>query len=89
MDVDGRRRRLSNLDKVLYPETGFTKGAVIDYYTMVAPVLLPHLAGRPLSLRRRPDGVSGQSFWDKDADTLLGERYRLPARPRAADHRRR
>jgi bifunctional non-homologous end joining protein LigD len=67
VQVDGQRMRLSNLDKVLYPATGFTKGAVIDYYTRVAPVLLPHLAGRPLTLRRYPDGVGAQSFFDKDA----------------------
>ncbi|MPZ64729.1 MAG: ATP-dependent DNA ligase [Pseudonocardiaceae bacterium] len=67
VDVDGRRLRLSNLDKVLYPDTGFRKGEVIDYYTRIAPVLLPHLADRPLSLHRWPDGVGGQSFWDKDA----------------------
>lgn len=67
VDVEGRRLRLSNMDKVLYPDTGFSKGEVIDYYTRVAPVLLPHLADRPLSLHRWPDGVGGQSFWDKDA----------------------
>ncbi|MQA16063.1 MAG: ATP-dependent DNA ligase [Pseudonocardiaceae bacterium] len=67
VDVEGRRLRLSNLDKVLYPSIGFTKGEVIDYYSRVAPVLLPHLADRPVSLHRWPDGVAGQGFWDKDA----------------------
>jgi bifunctional non-homologous end joining protein LigD len=67
VNVQGRRVRLSNLDKVLYPATGFTKGEVIDYYSRVAPVLLPHLADRPLTMRRWPDGVAGQSFYDKDA----------------------
>ncbi len=67
VEVGGRRLRLSNLDKVLYPATGFTKGEVIDYYTRVAPVLLPHLAARPLTLRRWPDGVTAQPFYDKDA----------------------
>ncbi|RKT54981.1 non-homologous end-joining DNA ligase [Saccharothrix australiensis] len=63
----GRRRvRLSNLGKVLYPGTGFTKAEVIDYYSRVAPVLLPHLAGRPLTVRRFPDGVEGQSFFGKN-----------------------
>ena len=65
--VDGRHLRLSNLDKVLYPETGFTKGEVIDYYTRVAPVLLPHLTGRPLTVKRYPNGVDGSSFFEKNA----------------------
>lgn len=58
---------LSNVDKVLYPETGFTKGEVIDYYTRIAPVMLPHLAGRPLTLKRYPNGVEGHSFFEKNA----------------------
>ncbi|MCP2167552.1 bifunctional non-homologous end joining protein LigD [Goodfellowiella coeruleoviolacea] len=66
MEVLGRRLRLTNLGKVLYPEAGFTKGEVIDYYVRVAPVLLPYLAGRPLTLRRFPDGVVGGSFFEKN-----------------------
>ena len=65
VDVDGRRLSLSNLDKVMYPEAGFTKGQVIDYYTRIAPVLLPHLRGRPLTLKRYPNGVDGQFFYEK------------------------
>jgi len=65
--VEGRRLRLSNLDKVLYPEVGFAKGEVIDYYTRVAPVLLPHLAGRPLTVKRYPNGVEGAFFFEKNA----------------------
>ncbi|HLU73062.1 MAG TPA: non-homologous end-joining DNA ligase [Nonomuraea sp.] len=65
--VDGRELTLSNLDKVLYPEYGFTKAEVIDYYTRIAPVLLPHLAGRPLTVKRFPDGVDGMSFFEKNA----------------------
>jgi bifunctional non-homologous end joining protein LigD len=65
--VEGRRLRLSNLDKVLYPEVGFTKGEVIDYYTRVAPVLLPHLAGRALTVKRYPNGVEGPFFFEKNA----------------------
>lgn len=65
--VDGRTLRLSNLDKVLYPGTGFTKGEVIDYYARVAPVLLPHLADRPVSFKRYPDGVDGEGFFAKNA----------------------
>ncbi|MGH3786738.1 MAG: non-homologous end-joining DNA ligase [Pseudonocardiaceae bacterium] len=65
--VEGRRLKLSNLDKVLYPSTGFSKGEVIDYYTRISPVLLPYLADRPVTLRRYPDGVEGQSFFEKNA----------------------
>ncbi|MBA3523594.1 MAG: ATP-dependent DNA ligase [Geodermatophilaceae bacterium] len=67
VEVGGRRLALSNLGKVLYPETGFTKGQVIDYYVRVADVLLPHLAGRPLTVKRYPDGVDGKSFFEKNA----------------------
>jgi bifunctional non-homologous end joining protein LigD len=66
VNVDGHRLKLSNLDKVLYPETGFTKGEGIDDYVRVSPVLLPHLADRPVTLRRFPDGVEGESFYEKD-----------------------
>jgi bifunctional non-homologous end joining protein LigD len=65
VDVDGRQLSLSNLGKVLYPQAGFTKGQVIDYYTRVAPALLPHLRGRPLTLKRYPNGVEGQFFYEK------------------------
>ena len=57
VEVEGRALTLTNLDKVLYPETGFTKGQVIDYYRRIAPALSPHIAGRPLTLKRYPDGV--------------------------------
>jgi bifunctional non-homologous end joining protein LigD len=63
--VDGRRLKLSNLDKVLYPRVGFTKGQVIDYYARIAPTLLPHLRGRPLTLKRYPDGVEAGHFYEK------------------------
>jgi bifunctional non-homologous end joining protein LigD len=65
VEVEGKRLKLSNLEKVLYPAVGFTKGAVIDYYTRIAPVLLPHLRGRPLTLKRYPDGVEGEYFYEK------------------------
>jgi bifunctional non-homologous end joining protein LigD len=63
--VEGRVLRLTNLDKVLYPKAGFTKGDMIDYYTRVAPALLPHLRGRPLTLKRYPNGVEGDYFYEK------------------------
>jgi bifunctional non-homologous end joining protein LigD len=67
VDVDGRRLELSNLEKVFYPKVGFTKAQVIDYYARVAPVLLPHLKNRPVSLKRYPDGVTGSYFFEKQA----------------------
>ncbi|MEV4518137.1 non-homologous end-joining DNA ligase [Dactylosporangium sp. NPDC049525] len=67
VDVEGRHLDLTNLDKVLYPQVGFTKGEVIDYYTRISPVLLPHLDGRPLTRVRYPNGVDGNSFFEKNA----------------------
>jgi bifunctional non-homologous end joining protein LigD len=65
--VQDRVLTVTNLDKVLYPEAGFTKGQVIDYYLRIAPVLLPHIAGRPLTLKRYPNGVLGEYFYEKHA----------------------
>jgi bifunctional non-homologous end joining protein LigD len=65
--VDGRTLTLTNLSKVLYPADGFAKAEVLDYYQRISPVLLPHLAGRPLTLKRFPNGVDGQSFFQKHA----------------------
>ena len=64
--VEDRKIPVSNLDKVLYPKVGFTKGQVIDYYIRVAPVLLPHLKDRPLTMKRYPDGVGGEFFYEKN-----------------------
>ena len=64
--VGGRTMRLSNLDKVLWPETGFSKGQLIDYYARVADVMVPHLQGRPITLRRWPNGVEAASFYEKN-----------------------
>jgi len=64
--VQDRKIQVSNLDKVLYPKAGFTKGQVIDYYIRVAPVLLPHLKDRPLTMKRYPDGVEGEFFYEKN-----------------------
>jgi bifunctional non-homologous end joining protein LigD len=65
--VRGKQLKLTNGDKVLYPEAGFTKGEVIDYYERVAGVLLPHLKGRALTMKRYPNGVDEQFFFQKDA----------------------
>ena len=79
VEVDGRRLRLSNLDKVMYPAVGFTKGHVIDYYTRVAPVLLPHLRGRHLTLKRYPNGVDGGYFYEKQCPSHRPEWVRTAA----------
>jgi bifunctional non-homologous end joining protein LigD len=65
VEIDGRRLKVSNLDKVLYPGSGFTKAEVIDYYVRVAPAMLPHIADRGVTLRRYPNGVDEQSFFEK------------------------
>jgi bifunctional non-homologous end joining protein LigD len=67
VDVEGRTLGLSNLEKVLYPETGTTKGEIIQYYTHIAPVLLPHLRDRPVTRKRWPNGVEEASFFEKNA----------------------
>ena len=67
VEVDGREIKLTNLDKVLYPKAGFTKGEVVDYYAKVAPAMVPHLAGRAVTLRRFPEGVddTDAAFFEK------------------------
>ncbi|HET9197032.1 MAG TPA: non-homologous end-joining DNA ligase [Solirubrobacterales bacterium] len=67
VEVDGRELRLTNLDKVLYPEAGFTKGEMVDYYAKVAPAIVPHLRGRAVTLRRFPEGVDDldSAFFEK------------------------
>src|SRR6478609_8178671 len=67
LEIEGRKVDVSNLDKVFYPKTGFTKGDVIDYYIRISEVLLPHLKGRPISMKRYPDGVEGFFFYEKQA----------------------
>lgn len=67
VEIDGRTLSVSNLEKVLFPEVGFTKAQVIDYYVRIAPVLLPHVAGRPVTFTRWPDGLDGQTFFEKNS----------------------
>ncbi len=69
--VDGRHLTLSNLDKVLYPRAGFTKGEVIDYYSRISPYLLPHLEGRALTRIRYPDGVGRSGFFEKNVPNAM------------------
>jgi bifunctional non-homologous end joining protein LigD len=65
--VEGRRLRITNWDKVLFPEVGFTKGQLVAYYARIAPAVLPHLRGRPLTLKRYPEGVEAAHFYEKQA----------------------
>jgi bifunctional non-homologous end joining protein LigD len=67
IEVEGRELKLSNLRKVLYPQTGFAKGQLIDYYARISPILLAHLRGRPLTVTRWPDGVESKSFFQKQS----------------------
>jgi bifunctional non-homologous end joining protein LigD len=67
VEIQGRHLKLSNLQKVMYPATGFTKQQVIDYYARIAPAILPHLAGRALTRKRYPDGVEAEPFFEKNA----------------------
>jgi bifunctional non-homologous end joining protein LigD len=73
IEVEGREIKLSNLEKVLYPKADFTKGQLIDYYVRIAPVLLPHLEDRALTLKRYPNGVDGMYFYEKNCPS-----YRPP-----------
>ncbi len=67
IEVQGKQLKLSNLEKVLYPATGFTKQQVIDYYVRIAPAMIPHMAGRPLTRKRYPNGVDEEFFYEKNA----------------------
>jgi len=81
VQVDGRELEVSNLDKVLFPAVGFTKGEVIDYYTRVSEVLLPHLRDRALTRIRYPNGVDGQFFFEKNAPGGTPDWVRLETLP--------
>jgi bifunctional non-homologous end joining protein LigD len=67
IEIEGKQLKLTNLEKVFYPATGFTKGQVIDYYARIAPVLIPHLKNHPLTLKRYPNGVNEPPFFEKNA----------------------
>jgi bifunctional non-homologous end joining protein LigD len=91
-EVDGRRLQVSNLDKILFPDAGFTKGAMIDYYLRIAPVMLPHVTDRPVTFRRFPNGVDEKSFFEKHAPSHTPEWVRttyVPTVEKAAPGRRR
>ena len=76
---------VSNLDKVMYPEVGFTKGQVIEYYTRVARYLLPHLKNRPITMKRFPDGIDGNYFYEKDAPSFTPKWVRTYPIPRTSE----
>src|SRR5262249_20701732 len=86
----GRTIGVSNLDKVLYPATGFTKAQVIDYYARVSRLLVPHLKDRPVTLKRYPDGVGGKFFYEKNAPCFTPDwvkTFRVPRRSGKSDIR--
>ncbi len=84
LDVEGHRLKLTNLNKVWYPEDGINKRDVINYYDAVAPLILPHLRDRPLSLKRYPNGIHEQFFFQKDAEGKVPDWVRLE--PIFSDH---
>ncbi|GAA0793940.1 non-homologous end-joining DNA ligase [Spirilliplanes yamanashiensis] len=81
VEIDGRAVEVSNIDKVLYPAAGFTKGEIIDYYTRISPALLPHLQDRALTRIRFPNGVDGGSFFEKNAPAGTPSWVRLETLP--------
>ena len=89
VQIDGRELVLSNLDKVLYPDAGFTKGDVIDYYLQAAPTMLTHLGGRPVTRKRYPNGVDESFFFEKNAPRHRPdwvETVTIPSRERPVDY---
>src|SRR3954468_21906093 len=81
LEIDGHQVKCTRLSKILYPHSRTTKAEIIDYYVRVAPFILPHLADRPVTLKRYPDGVMGEAFWEKDAPSFTPEwvrRYPVP-----------
>ena len=85
VEVEGRELKLSNLEKVLYPETGYTKGQLIDYYARIAPEMLAHLQGRALTVKRWPDGVEGKSFYQKHSPAHRPDWVRTVAIPAGSE----
>ncbi|MBV9398781.1 MAG: non-homologous end-joining DNA ligase [Bryobacterales bacterium] len=83
VSIGKRHLKLTRLNKVLYPD-GTTKAQIVDYYVRAAPVLLPHLAGRPVTLKRYPDGVKSEAFWEKDAPSFTPDWVRTSPVPRRA-----
>ena len=84
VEIDGRKITLTNLDKVLYPQANFTKAEVIDYYTRVSSYVLPHLRDRPVTLKRFPNGINAEFFYEKDAPKFTPSWIRTYPVPRRA-----
>src|SRR5687768_12680670 len=82
LTVGRRRIAVSNLDKILYPGTRFTKAKVVDYYVNVSKYLLPHLKDRPVTLKRFPEGVFGEAFYEKDAPAFTPDWVKTVSVPR-------
>jgi bifunctional non-homologous end joining protein LigD len=81
IEVEGRELAISNVDKVYFPESGFTKGEVIAFYSEIAEVILPHLRDRPLTLKRFPEGINREYFYEKNAPKhtpLWVQRFAVP-----------
>jgi bifunctional non-homologous end joining protein LigD len=85
LPVAGRDVSVSNLNKVIYPEVGFTKGQVIDYYTQVARYILPHLKDRPITMKRFPNGIDGEYFYEKDAPSFTPDWVKTYPIPRTSE----
>ena len=85
VEIEGRQIALSNLEKLLYPVAHFNKGQVIDYYARIAPYLLPHLQDRPITMKRFPDGVRGESFYEKNAPAFTPKWVQTLSVPRRSD----
>src|SRR5262249_46297256 len=83
--IGGKSLKISNLDKVFYPKTGFTKGQVIDYYMRISEVLLPHLKNRALTLKRYPNGVDGEFFYEKQCPAFRPKWFKVA--PIWSEHR--
>lgn len=83
--VAGRDVSLSNLNKVMYPAVGFTKGQVIDYYTRVASHILPHLKDRLITMKRFPNGIDGEYFYEKDAPSFTPDWVKTYPIPRTSE----
>src|SRR5438477_5701463 len=85
LEIEGRKISVSNLDKIFYPGTKFTKGQVIDYYIRISKYLLPHINRRPVTLKRFPNGVRGEFFYEKNAPAHTPEwvaTFAVPSRSR-------
>ena len=81
IEVGGRELTISNVEKVYFPASGFTKGQVISFYSEIAEVILPHLRDRPMTLKRYPEGINGEHFYGKNAPSHTPSWERLSASP--------